>query len=160
MRVLFLLLATALTGCNSTPGFQASDPGYQRSDAAKAFAVGPIRFLSWNGEWNGTDVDTELEFTPDGKVTITHYGSGMDSIRGAYTTNGDTVSIDAPWNNLVEMPGGSDWPALLLRDDGASLYLFPSRKTDALEYGARNNRAAWPLKQIADKDAEPNPSGG
>jgi hypothetical protein len=128
MRKLFLIVLTLLTGC------QQGRSTLQPSDAARVLSSESKRFLSWNGDWKGTDIDTELEFHPDGTVKITHYGTGVDSTTGTYETDGETVRISAAWEDLVEMPGRSDWPDLLLRHDADHQYLLPARQTEALQY--------------------------
>ena len=114
-------------------------------DVTQTFSASPLSFLSWNGVWKGTDIDTDLEFSPDGTVKITHCGSGMDSTTGTYTIDGDTLIIKARWSNLVEMPGANDFPPLIVKKDDNALYLFPAQKTSALKYDADS---AWPLRQI------------
>ena len=108
--------------------------------------------MSWSGEWQGSDIDTTLAFFC---VQITHYGSGVDSVSGTYKTDGDTITIDAPWKRLVEMPGSDDFPALKLTRESDLYYLFPAIETQSLQYGASSG---WPFKQKNVDDVKQPPS--
>ena len=89
----FSILAVAVfIGCSMQP----SASNFEPTDAAIVLGNTNQRFRSWNGEWQGTDIDTELEFRPDGTVTITHYGNGVDSTVGTYETEGESVRISVP----------------------------------------------------------------
>jgi hypothetical protein len=78
LKLIFLILIVGLMGCNT--GTSPLGIELKSAEAKKVLAKAPISFLSWNGQWQGTDIDTKLSFFPNGRVQITHYGSGVDQV--------------------------------------------------------------------------------
>ena len=98
-----------------------------------------ITFLSWNGEWIGTDVDTEINLMADGTVRLTEYGIGMDSYDGTYSINENSEL-------LLSLAGyEGNWPAMRVYRDQSVLLLAPADTSNATRIGSR-----WPFRQIVD----------
>ncbi len=151
MRMAHLILVVAIIGCRPSSDVARHTPSRSELAAVDARTIlgkSEISFMSWGGEWQGSDTDTVLTFLPDGTVQVAHFGSGVDTVTGRYETDGDEITIEAAWEKLVEMPGAEDFPSLVLRRDADTLYLFPSRETESLQYG---DHSAWPLKQTTSK---------
>ncbi len=110
-------------------------------EAIREALSGPttITFLSWNGEWRGTDVDTEIKLMADGTVRLTEYGYSMHSFDGTYSINQNSelsLSLDG-YND--------DWPAMRVYRDKSMLLLAPADMSSVTRVGSR-----WPFRQIVD----------
>ena len=105
----------------------------------------PIVFLSWDGKWMGTDIDTELTLNPDGTATVSYYGYAHNKIAATWKIDGDQLLISAPFTQLIEMPGAKDWPPLTVKKRNHKLVLVPTRQTEALKY---SGVSGWPLAEI------------
>jgi hypothetical protein len=153
MRVAVLLVSFALTaGCNSSTPPSGNDDRYGPDragttpvDVDSAITEFPILFQSWGGEWQGTDVDTELTLNADGTAQLSHFGTGDDHADATWEARGDELMVFGDFDNLVEMPGSDDWPKLQLRQANGRLYLFPTRETDCLQY---EQGTGWPLGEF------------
>jgi hypothetical protein len=98
---------------------------------------GSLTFLSWNGEWIGTDVDTDITFLPGREAHMFRHGFTMIGYRGTY-------AIDAEGRielNLRQFE--HDWPPMSLLEDDKSLLLVP-------EDG--DTRAGWSFRPIPAED--------
>lgn len=138
-------------GCN-TPDAPSDQHGPDRADATPvdvelAITEFPILFQSWGGEWQGSDVDTELTLNADGTALLSHFGTGDDHVDATWEANGDELMVFADFEKLVEMPGAGNWPKLQLRQANGRLYLFPTRETECLQYG---QGTGWPLGEYED----------
>jgi hypothetical protein len=45
---------------------------------------GSATFRSWNGEWKGTDIDSDYTLLPDGRFVLVHYGRVVTTRGGFY----------------------------------------------------------------------------
>jgi hypothetical protein len=80
---------------------------------------GSITFRSWNGEWIGTDCDTDLTFVSDSAAHLLEYRDGIVHYEGTYhiEPNGEVTL------RFENRPSG--WPVMLLERDTTSLLLRP-----------------------------------
>jgi hypothetical protein len=113
------------------PG-EAIQESFARSNA--------IRFLSWNGRWIGTDLDTEIKLMSDGTVELTEYGVGVDTYAGTYSINENSeLSL-----SLVGYATG--WPTMRVYRDHSALLLAPADASGRVtRIGSR-----WPFRQVVD----------
>jgi hypothetical protein len=141
-----LMFVAFMTGCGPAANrpISVSSASLVDAFAEVEFAGRSVKFLTWSGVWQRTDIDAELEFIPDRKVKITRYGDAVAEMFGRYTSVGNLISISVPQEDLVENGGGSGFPNLIMKRDPDGLYLFPDRETDVFRHGTRS---AWPLKQ-------------
>ena len=88
-------------------------------------AQGQVRFLSFNGKWQGNGADFELLFLPGTKVRLTRYAQPIQQYDGTYDldTSGSAVVAfqTLPWR----------WPAMTLLLDDKTLILTLSKAKDA-----------------------------
>jgi hypothetical protein len=153
MRIAILLATVASTlGCNSSdpPGDSGKQHGPDVADTIPidvelAEAEFPIVFHSWGGEWQGTEIDTELTLNADGTALLSHFGTGDDHVDATWSAKGNELMLYADFDKLVEMPGAVDWPKLQLRQADDRLYLFPTRESECLQYG---QGTGWPLGEV------------
>ena len=147
MRIATMLASFAVAaGCNSPDA--PSGPGRADTtavDVQSAITEFPILFQSWGGEWQGTDIDTELTLNADGTALLSHFGTGDDHVDATWEAHGDELMLFADFDKLVEMPGAGDWPNLQLRQANGRLYLFPTGETECLQYG---QGTGWPLGNV------------
>lgn len=153
MRITLLLTAvTVVLGCSSSTDepiqFGPKLSETVAIDVDSAMTEFPIEFLSWGGEWQGTDMDTELTLNADGTARLSYFGYAADHVDATWTASGDELTLNADLDQLA-MPGGHDWPTLQLRQANGRLYLFPTRETECLEYG--NGSTGWPLGEVGDE---------
>jgi hypothetical protein len=99
---------------------------------------GSLTFRSWDGQWIGTDVDTDVTFLPAGDVYVVRYGDAVSAHRGTYDMRSDgTVTLKLP-------PPASAWPALSLRRDARSLLLTPKQ--------GQEEAGSWPFRPVTAAD--------
>jgi hypothetical protein len=122
---------------------------YQADLDALIAKRGSVTFRSWDGEWQGTDNDTDLTFLPNGVAHMLEYGDGIDSYAGTYAVGPD----GAVTATFAKFPGG--WPPMSLRKDATSLLVFPKDEKVGFVMGGRGGatvlggRASfWPFRPI------------
>lgn len=96
-----------------------------------------ITFLSWNGQWIGTDIDTEIRLMADGTVQLTEYGDAVDTYDGTY-------SIVNDFELMLSLKGyGAAWPTMRVHRDRSALLLA---RADGSIHATRNG-SHWPFRQ-------------
>jgi hypothetical protein len=76
---------------------------------------GSAIFGSWDGKGMGTDVDSDVEFCPNGIVKVHTYGDAISVSGGTYTIAADG-EVTLHCQKL-------DWPTMVLQRDSRSLLL-------------------------------------
>lgn len=100
---------------------------------------GSVTFLSHDGKWIGTDVDSDITFLPNGVAHTFSYSDAMIGYRGTFTAAADGTVV-------VEFPTlGEPWPTMTLRGDATSLLLSPKEPAGRAEPAERSD---WPFRQI------------
>jgi len=115
---------------------------------------GSIAFRSWNGEWIGTDCDTELQFTAHGHVQMTEYGFGRDTYAGTYRID-DNGKIHLTFFDDLNPPFVGSFPELALGADPRSLLIRPDIKGTEYKEFNRNGETItecfsmyWPFRRV------------
>jgi len=155
--LLFILLTTA--SCHESAR-DASPGDAPTTDASSVAPIaefddvihrdGVILFRSWNGNFIGTDCDTDLRFMPDFHAEMDEYGQKVATYKGTY-------QIDANGEITVAFIGFEHtWPAMLIRRDATSLELVPDSGDKQFVMGNRgsttlpsNAGTYWPFRPIA-----------
>jgi|GEM_PF-5524248 len=103
---------------------------------------GAATFLSHNGEWIGTDVDSEYTFFNDSQVHLTNYGFGISHQDGSYSFEDGGIQLIFPSDDQIQ----STWKILFeLKRKGNELVLV----------APKNAIMGSPFRQV---DAERNQS--
>lgn len=88
-----------------------------------------IRFLSWNGQWIGTDCDTEIQLAADATVLLTEYRDAIDRYNGTYAIS-ESGELTL---SLKGYPAG--WPTMRVYRDGTMLLLVPTAGSTGVGLG-------------------------
>ena len=117
--------------------------GCESSEAVTSFhdllaTQGEVVFLSWDGEWIGTDVDTDLTFKPGGVVQMTMYGYAVSHYRGTYTIDSDGF-VSVRFEDFERA-----WPLMVMEKDEQWLRLRPRDPNHAAVILSN----AWPFRQV------------
>lgn len=159
---LLILACTILVtlGCSNAPtstGLPQSAKAIENPSTAIKTAcadAGFISFRSWNGEWIGTDCDTEIELHSDGKTVLREYGYAINTYEGTYSVSTDTE--EKPSELTFELNGHQgDWPNLILYRDQSKLLLMPTTDSTEFVFGNRSGAMVpggagsfWPFRRI------------
>lgn len=161
-------VALAVSGCSDSATSEvpketaASSPvelGVRVSDVESALSdafdeASLIRFRSWNGIWQGTDCDTDIELLPNRGLVLTEYGYAVRKYAGTYrivpTDDGLTVlefSFESDYHG--------SWPPLAVYAGASNLLLRPVAGSHDVVFGNRagatltsNPGLFWPFRQI------------
>jgi hypothetical protein len=121
---------------------------------------GKLTFLSWGGQWVGTDCDTDLTFMPGGVVEMTGYGYTVNTFAGTYQIDAErVVSLQLP-----TLPNG--WPPMVLEKDSASLLLRSKDPAQGSAAGSRRGAALrggeksyWPFRLVSRRPVDAATTG-
>lgn len=104
-----------------------------------------IRFLSWNGQWIGTDCDTEIQLAADGTAVLIEYQDAIDRYDGTYS-----ISEDAELT-LSLVGYRAEWPTMRVYRDNSVLLLIPAPASpgNGVEWhGPAVVSGFWPFCQL------------
>jgi hypothetical protein len=151
------LSAATILGCSSTPEPPHLLPESQRlrnvqQALNETFSrARSLYFLSYDGQWMGTDGDSAIELHADGTAVLTHYGqAGREEYRGQYTINTDS-ELEMSFRDSLPAYRAGKWPAMGVYRDHVSLLLAPQ---EDLRRG--NDAAYWVFRHIR-SDESPSP---
>lgn len=88
---------------------------------------GAITFLSFNGEWIGTDIDSSYTFFNAGQVHLTRYGITIIHHEGQYSFDGSSVKLVIRTGKPDQQKWDFDFE---LGRDGDDLVLISEDKTE------------------------------
>jgi hypothetical protein len=81
-----LLLFGLVSACTSPRGGPPRAGHANRDEVLRQIsAPAGATFLSYNGRWQGTDIDKQITFKKDNRAEVTHFGFGVDTHQGTYT---------------------------------------------------------------------------
>jgi len=161
LRAGLILLLFIVQSCShlgdSTSGGANSPYSSVREQESAAFEFddfihreGVIVFRSWNGNFIGTDCDTDLRFLPDLHVEMVEYGVTTATYKGTYHIDSDS-QIAAKFTGFDH-----PWPTMVVRRKSAGLELLPADAGTGFVMGNRgsttlpsNAGSYWPFQQIA-----------
>ena len=87
-------------------------------------------FLSHDGRWYGTDIDTQISLTKDGQTEVTAFRDAVDTYKGTY-------SIDAAGAIHVSLRHyPAKWPTMHLYTDRRGAILLPAEQSATASYWA------------------------
>jgi hypothetical protein len=99
---------------------------------------GTVILRSHRGRWIGTDVDTDLQLSPEGKAKLIAYGIGVKTWSGRYHVSPEgALTFQAE-----DLPQG--WPVLILGADRDDLQARPQGPPGPFTRGTEH----WPLRSI------------
>jgi|GEM_PF-3545049 len=145
-----LVVLACTTGCQSqqrATEIQADSAAQSKPEMIAEFhsllaKSEKIKFRSWNGEWFGTDCDTDIVFLPDEAVEVTEYRYVDVSYKGTYEL-GDDGSVSL---RLIGL--NTAWPAMVLAKDAKSLLLRPRDPKQGSVSSDHLRGRCWPFRVI------------
>ncbi len=145
-----LVVFACTTGCQSqqrATEIQADSAAQSKPEMIAEFhsllaKSGKIKFRSLNGEWFGTDCDTDIIFLPGDAVAVMEYRYVDVSYKGTYHLGDDgAVSL-----RLVGL--NTAWPAMALARDAKSLLLRPQDSKLSPASSDHLRGRYWPFRVI------------
>ena len=131
----FLLLFGLISACTSPRGGPPRAGHVSRDEVLRQIsAPAGATFLSYNGHWQGTDIDKQITFKKDNRAEVTHFGFGVDTYQGTYTVE-ESGAIHLSLRKAPE-----PWPIMYLYVDEQGPLLLPE--------GMPRAGAHWPLRRI------------
>ena len=115
---------------------------------------GPVTFLSFNGEWIGSDIDSSITFFTDGQLHQTVYGIAIFHHDGSYSFDGSILKLVVETGDFDQPT--QDFQFELVRD-GDDLVLTTEDKMASGSF--RQVDAEWnqnTVKSIADWNRQVN----
>lgn len=138
MRIVIPLLFTfgLLSACTSLRHATLSRAGQlSRPEVFRQISAHPgAAFLSYNGRWQGTDIDKRIIFKKGNCAEVTHFGYGVDTYKGTYSVD-ETGAI-----HISLFHSREKWPSMYLYLDKQGAFLLPIE--------ASNMADLWPLRQL------------